>query len=175
MGSVPAVVAVKSIHLTRGRDSTEAPFTSDSAYVDLGVTSPAQVERLGVGVLSVVALAKRPHRYGPDLLAAPAAGRRAACAALLDSASAVRGSRAVVAFVVEQELGERGLATLAHATGPFTETLFVDGATGAEVTVGQVTRLALPVRYAGTPVETVSLADVARLRQDLVTRLEAAR
>ncbi len=177
-GVVPGVIAVRSIHLTRGRGTALGPFTSDSAYVDIGATSAAEVERLGVSVLSVVTLAKRPHRYGTDLLAAPSAGRRAACAALLDAAGAAAGSRAVVGFVVEQELGQRGLTTLANRAGPFAETIFVDAAgpaaSGEEAppaALGRVTRLALPVRYAGTPVETVRMADVVRLRNDLLARL----
>ena len=181
-GIMPGVIAVRSIHLTRGREPQgDAPFTADSAYLDLGAASAAEVARLGIGVLSVVALEKRPHRYGADLLAAPALGRRAACAALLDAALAVGDARTVVAFAVEQRLRGRGLSTLAHAAGPFAETLLVDGAaepaSSAESVpaLGRVTRLAVPVRYAGSPVETVSLADVARVRQELVTRLEAAR
>jgi putative aminopeptidase FrvX len=176
------VIAVRSIHLTRGRGTTLGPFTSDSAYLDLGATSAAEVERRGVSVLSVVTLAKRPHRYGTDLLAAPSAGRRAACAALLDAARAATGSRAVVGFVVEQELSRRGLTTLANRAGPFAETIFVDAAGSASSedgatapALGGVTRVALPVRYPGTPVETVSMADVVRLRDDLLARLRAVK
>jgi putative aminopeptidase FrvX len=181
-GVVPGVIAVRSVHLTRGRGTTLGPFTSDSAYLDLGATSAAEVERLGVTVLSVVTLAKRPHRYGTDLLAAPSAGRRAACAALLDAARSAAGSRGVVGFLVEQELGRRGLTTLANRAGPFAETIFVDAAgpvsSGDDATptaLGRVTRVALPVRYPGTPVETVSMADVVRLRDDLLARLRAVK
>src|SRR6185503_12893045 len=35
-GPVPGVVAVRSIHLTRGRGTATGAFTVDSAYVDLG-------------------------------------------------------------------------------------------------------------------------------------------
>jgi endoglucanase len=181
-GAVPGVVAVRSIHLTRGRTETKGgKFTADSAYLDVGAASAPEVARLGVGVLSVVTLAKRPHRYGRDLVAAPVVGRRAACAALLDAARAVNAPRAVVAFAVEHELLGRGLATLAHGTGPFSETLIVDGAGGTTSSaeslaeLGRVERLVLPVRHAGTPVESVSLADVTGLRADLLRRLEAAR
>lgn len=182
-GVLPGVVAVRSIHLTRGREVAEVAFTSDSAYLDLGAGNAGEVARLGVGVLSVVTLAKRPHRYGSDLLAAPVAGRRAACAALLDAARAVESGRAVVAFVVEQELTQRGLATLGHASGPFSRTVVVDGGlTGwtadSSATLpglGTVTRLELPVRYPDTPVETISLADVARLRAEIAALLESAR
>jgi putative aminopeptidase len=185
---VPGVVAVRSIHLTRGRTApSEVPFSVDDAYVDVGANSRAEVAALGVQVLTPVTLAKRPHRYGEGLLAAPVAGRRAACAALL---VAVRRSvlRAkllpptTIALAVEQELSQRGLATLGNAAGPFEETLIVDGESGTLGTIrqtissdttgrlgklGRVTRWSLPVRYAGTAVETVSLADADSLAQAL--------
>jgi len=103
-GAVPGVVAVRSTHLTRGRPTgNEAPFTVDNAYVDVGATSRDDVIALGLGVLTPVAQAKRPHRYGDRLLAAPYAGRRAACAALAAAALSkprVRGT-VVVAFTVQ--------------------------------------------------------------------------
>lgn len=188
-GLVPGVVAVRSIHLTRGRDPpSETPFTVDDAYVDVGATSPAEVTALGVRVLAPVTLAKRPHSYGDGLLAAPMAGRRAACAALI---LAVRQSilRAklipplTVAFAVEQELSQRGLGTLANELGAFDETLIVDGRPGSRGSLqqmpdsavsvrwprlGRVRKWSLPVSYAGTPVETVWLGDVESLREALV-------
>jgi putative aminopeptidase len=188
-GVVPGVVAVRSIHLTRGRDAaSEAPFTVDGAYVDVGATSRTEVTALGVGVLAPVTLAKRPHVYGDALLAAPMSGRRAACAALV---LAVRQSilRAklipplTVGFAVEQGLSQRGLATLAHELGPFEETLVVDGHAGSRGSfqqmpdseasarwpgLGRVNRWSLPVSYAGTPVETVRLGDAESLREALV-------
>jgi len=188
-GPVPGVVAVRSIHLTRGRTGlSEVPFTVDDAYVDVGAGSTADVMRLGVKVLAPVTLTKRPHSYGNDLLAAPAAGRRAACAALL-MATRQSTTRAklmppvTIAFVVEQELSRRGLTTLANADGPFTETLIVDGragqlgllqkGVGADTSsgsrkLGRVVEWSLPVRYAGTAAETVSLRDADSLRQQLV-------
>ena len=83
---------------------------------------------------------------------------------------------------LEQELGRRGLMTLANGAGPFAETILVDAAGAAAPgddaptpALGRVTRVALPVRYAGTPVETVRMADVVRLRDDLLTRLRDAK
>jgi putative aminopeptidase FrvX len=183
-GPVPGVVAVRSIHLTRGREGpAEAPFSVDEAFVDVGAGSPTEVDRLGIRVLSSVTLTKRPHRYGQGLLAAPVAGRRAACAALL---LAVRQSRlqakllppVTVAFAVQHQLSRRGVATLGHAAGPFTETVLVDAVPGAlggvrrgavrdtvwSRELGRVVQWSLPVRFAGTPVETVSLADADTLR-----------
>lgn len=177
-GPVPGVVAVRSIHLTRGRgDLSTGPFTADSALLDLGASSAEEVARLGVGPLSPVTLAKRPHSYGGHLLAGPWVARRAACAAVL-AAALERGRSAAVAFVVQQELSARGLAAVARRMGPFDETLIVDGGAGEPGTLrpapaavseagppelGRMGRLTLPARYAGSPVETVSLDDVRAL------------
>jgi hypothetical protein len=184
----PGVVAVRSIHLTRGREPvSQAPFTVDDAYVDVGAVSRAQAGALGIRVLAPVTLTKRPHQYGNRLLAAPMVGRRVACAALLVAvqqsllrAKALPGFTA--GFVVEQGLSQRGLTTLAHTAGPFEETILLDGRAGRlghleeaapDSTVpaaglGKVHLWPLPVSYAGTAVETVSLDDADSLRSKLM-------
>lgn len=187
-GPVPGVVAVRSIHLTRGRKVADDPFTVDDAYVDVGVGSRAEAAGLGIAVLAPVTLAKRPHRYGDNLLAASVAGRRAACASLVLAVrqSIVRAKAippVMVAFAVEQELSERGLGTLANAYGPFDETLIVDGRPGARgalqqgadvdasarwPALGRVTRWSVPVAYGGTAVETVGMGDAQSLYEALV-------
>jgi putative aminopeptidase FrvX len=197
-GAVPGVIGVRSIHLTRGRGTAgQGAFTLDSAYLDIGAGSRAGVAGAGVGVLSPLALARDPHRYGTDLLAAPLAARRTACAALVLAARRAvaergmvpRGERVVVAFVVEQELGGRGLGTLANAGGPFEETVVVDGAPGAPGALvrgpdsltarwpglGRVTRWSLGARYAGTPVETTSIGGADSLRGALTAWIGGAR
>jgi len=181
-GVVPGVVAVRSVHLTRGREPTVRAFTVDSALVDVGAGSAAEVESLGIRVLAPVTLHKRPHRYGGNLLAAPMAGRRAACAALLVAARRAAAERGmiprresvVIAFVVERERGDRGLGTIANSAGPFHETVLVDGegresGVSAEFSpsLGLVTFKLLPVRYPESPVETAALPDVERLASEL--------
>jgi putative aminopeptidase len=187
-GPVPGVVAVRSIHLTRGRGAAgEGAFTVDSAYLDIGAGSKAEVAAAGVDILSPLALAKRPQRYGADLLAAPVAARRTACAALVLAARqaiaerAPRGESVVIAFVVEQDLLGRGLATVAHTRGPFSETVLVDGGAGTPGAVtrgadtlaarwpalGTVTRWSLGGHYMGTAVETTSIGGADSLRSAL--------
>src|SRR6266850_7422273 len=122
-GAVPGVVGVKSTHLTRGRVGPGAPdpvFTVDNAYVDVGASSAAEVEGLGIAVLAPVSLTKRPQLYGERLLAAPSAGRRTACAALaaaVQSKPNVKGM-VVVAFTVQSlYASDAGLASVKALLG----------------------------------------------------------
>ena len=160
-GLIPGVVGVRSVHLTRGRVPNDAPFTVDDAYVDIGATSAADAAALGVRLLSPVALARRPHRYG-DGLAAPAAGRHAACAALasaLLSHPKVSGS-VVVSFTVQGlQGGDPGLGAVIALKGPFADTLTAT----------------LPVKYRDTMAETVMMADVQALKQRLAQWMEGAK
>ena len=182
-GPVPGVVAVRSTHLTRGRTVDEAPFTSDQAFIDVGARTADEARALGVGITTPITAAKRPHRYGSALLAAPVAGRRTACAALVRAALAQSRRTATVAFVVEQGLGARGLLTAVNESGPFDEVLVIDGGDGQGAvkadadtvrfgaTRQPVTRWTLRTRFGGTPVETVDLGDAAELERRLAAWL----
>lgn len=190
-GALPGVVAVRSVHLTRGRGAGDQPFTVDDALVDVGAANPTQAAAGGVAVLAPVAREKRPTRYGKGLLAGPWAGRRGACAAVVTAAAAAHPTeRVVVAFTVEQGLGARGMLTVMHTDGPFDRTILVDGRAGALGTLmegsdsalgvrypgfGKVSRLSLPTKYPGTAVETISLADVQALATRLSTEIGGAR
>ncbi len=180
-GEVPAVVAVRSVHLTRGRNTGENPFTVDDALVDVGAASRVEVERLGVQVLSPVTLTKRVRWYGDDLVSGPAVGRRAACAAMLTAVAATSPGEGtlVVALVAEQRLGATGLIAASRILGPFDQVLLVDGQPDSlgrnlepqpsrlppSASMREVMQLSLPARFADTPVETVSLADVVQIQQ----------
>jgi len=183
-GPVPGVVGVKSIHLTNGRPrDPDTPFSVDDAIVDVGADGASAVSTLGIGALAPVALYKRPVTYADSLVAAPVVGRRAACAALIRAAqtTAPNHGTVVIAFLVEQQFTQRGLLTVGRNMGPFTDALLLDGGTGPE-RLGPKTSpdpaflttfetWLLPVRYAGTPVETVSLHEVAALERGLTFRI----
>ena len=167
-GAVPGVAAVPSTHLARGRSVPETPVTSDDLVIEVGAASAADLSALKIDVLSPVTLAKAPHRYGTNLLAAPEAGRRAACAALAASllrAPRPRGS-VVAVFAVESRLNHRGLFTAQNMNGPFDQTVLLqypiaDAALGSAL--GQVQRWSLAPRFEGSPVETVDLGEADRL------------
>jgi putative aminopeptidase len=157
-GAVPGVVAVRSVHLTRGRGGPgpDPVFTVDNAYVDLGASSATEARALGVDVLAPVALTKRPQLYGNRLLAAPVAGRRAACAALVAALQArprVKGSVVVAFTVATLYAADERLASVKRILGPFDETQAVS----------------LKARYPDTAVETVALGDAEALSHELVT------
>jgi putative aminopeptidase FrvX len=160
-GAVPGVVAVKSVHLTRGRGSGAADpvFTVDNAFVDLGASSATEVRALGIDVLAPVTLTKLAHVYGNRLLAGPVAGRRAACAALAAAVQAkpkVNGS-VVVAFTVGTlYAADRRVGSLRGLLGPFDDVRVVG----------------LKARYPDTAVETVALTDAETLSQELASWME---
>jgi len=191
-GPLPGVVGVRSVHLTRGRPSgADEPFNLDNAYVDVGATSAAGVEALGVGLLAPVTRAKRAHRYGTDLVAALDVSARASCAALLDAvlrlpAGGGRGT-AVAAFTRRRNLRWDGgsFVVISRAQGAAASDVVLLGETAAADSLGAgavvtgrdslpaaqgfqaATAWSLPTRYARTPVETVSLRDVAALADRL--------
>jgi putative aminopeptidase FrvX len=198
-GAVPAVVLVRSTHLQRGRAAgPDEPFGLDAAFVDVGASSPADVEALGIQLLAPLARTKRPQRYGDGLVAAPFAAQRASCAALLEAVRHLPGTMAgtaVAVFAVRRHFAHDGaafaLADLARGL-PADQTVLLGGAMASDslgigrIGVGRdsvmtgwgvqpVAAWGLPARYLRSPVETVALADVAALAERLVAFLGGGR
>jgi putative aminopeptidase FrvX len=191
-GAVPGVVGVQSTHLRRGRDpQADPPFSLEAAYVDVGTATAAQAAELGIGVLSPVTRAKRVHRYGADLVAAPGVSDRAACAALLAAALRLPAHEgtgsSVVAFTRRRHFGQAGASFLLaeRARGVSAVDVVLLGAWASDDSLGagwvlvgrdtlavadalqEVTTWALPARYPRSPVETISLRDAAVLAERL--------
>ncbi len=191
-GPLPGVVGIRSVHLTRGRTGAgDDPFNLDNAYVDIGATSEQQAHALGVELLAPVTREKHAHRYGADLVAAPSVAARAACAALavaLQRTGAEGGRGTVVAaFTRRRNLRWDGASfvVMERARGAGPSDLVVLGGAAAADSIGKsaapaardsipvargfqaATAWSLPARYWGTPVETVSLKDVAALAERL--------
>lgn len=172
-GPRPAVMAVPSTHLLRGRRAVAAEaFHVDDARVDVGAATAREVDDLGIALLDPVALEKQPHHYGANRLAAPESGRRGACAALVyavRSRGSVRGT-VVAVFAVESRLRHRGLLTAGNWHGPLGETVLLNYPVPERLldeTYGTVGHWALSTRYSDSAVETIDLAEVERLADRL--------
>ncbi len=84
-GSVPGVVAVPNGHFTRQHRGDTTVVTVDNLWVDIGVSTRAEAEALGVTLLDPV-VAERPAWTYANFAAGPAAGARASCAAVATAA-----------------------------------------------------------------------------------------
>lgn len=125
-GWVPGAVVLPSVHLLQGNAGPpEKPFAVDDAWVDVGAESAAEVEALGIRLLDAVALLRRPTRLAGDLVAAPSARVKGACAALVETARRVHASpgkgTVVFAWTALDLLNGKGLEHLVRRLGPFDE------------------------------------------------------
>jgi putative aminopeptidase FrvX len=190
-GSVPGVVTVKSTHLQRGRAANAPPATLDDLWVDVGATSRAEVRRLGIQILDPV-LRDLPAWSYADFVSGPAAGLRVGCAAV---ASAARGQvtsgETTFLLTTLRSFGQDGLEAALHRLGRVDELTLIEPGAEANANSGDsvvqrrlekpaylpestgltaLLALAPRVRFAGSLVETVALADA----ENLLTAVEKA-
>src|SRR5580704_6474797 len=116
------VIAGLSVHLQGAH--TDAPKSSEleNIYVDIGVTSSAEVRKAGVAVLNPIAINRQPVQLGYNKMAAASIGDRFGAAALVDllrqiDPSKVKGTL-TIAFVVQQWTGARGLQRILSTMKP---------------------------------------------------------
>ncbi len=110
------VVAGLSIHLQPGRANPPPAGDLDNMYVDIGASSAAEVRKVGVDLLSPVAIDREFENLGYGKMAGAAIGDRFGAAALVDTllrieAAKIKGTL-TVAFVTQQWTGARGLQRL---------------------------------------------------------------
>ena len=178
---VPGVFGVRSTHLWRRRPTDEAPATADSLWVDIGARSRADVARLGVQLLDPV------HREWPawtfaNEVSGPAAGNRAACAAIVAASQgpAPQSGETIFVVSVQSRFNFAGLSAVLARLGPVDSLIVLDDAlartgpmlAGARATpwsalprVQVTTALAAAprTRWTGTLVETISENDLRQL------------
>ena len=179
-GIVPGVVIVKSTHLQRGR-VVGAPATLDDLWVDVGAISRDDVQRLGIEMLDPVVRDFAEWNY-EDFVAGQSAGARVGCAAV---ASAARGQvtsgETIFLITALRGFGYDGLEAALRSLGRVDAVTLVDQtAESSSASVIQrlvekpaylpestglssVTILAPRVRFAGTLVESVQVADAIDL------------
>ncbi|HKE55210.1 MAG TPA: M20/M25/M40 family metallo-hydrolase [Pyrinomonadaceae bacterium] len=183
-GGVPGVVTVRSTHLQRGRAANAPPATLDDLWVDVGATSRSEVKRLGIQMLDPVVRDLPPWFYA-DFVSGPAAGLRVGCAAV---ASAARGQvisgETIFLLTTLRSFGQDGLEAALHGLGRIDELTVIEPGVEANAnggnSVGQrrlekpaylpessgltaLLALAPRVRFAGSLVESVALADAENL------------
>jgi putative aminopeptidase FrvX len=186
-GVVPGVVVVKSTHLQRGRVANAPPATLDDLWVDVGATSRAEVQRLGIEMLNPVVRDVGGWSYG-EFVAGPLAGVRVGCAAVASAAQgSVRQGEAIFLLTTLRSFGHDGLEAALRSLGRVDEVTLVDAA-AADVSdaysqqrvdkpaylpdstgLTSLTILSPRVRFAGTLVESVNVSDASKLLTAVAT------
>jgi putative aminopeptidase FrvX len=182
-GAVPGVVIVKSTHLQRGRVAAAPVTTLDDLWVDVGATSRAEVQRLGIDMLDPVVRDSEAWRYG-EYVAGQMAGVRVGCAAVAHAAQGqVSTGETIFLLTTLRSFGQDGLEAALRAIGRVDEVTLLDQpADGTNNSEGfsqrkvekplylpestgltSLTILAPRVRFPGTLVETVQRSDADKL------------
>lgn len=138
-GVVPAVAAVKSIHLQRGRAA--APVTTlDDMWVDVGAASRNDVRRLGIEMLNPVVREASGWAYG-DFVSGHMAGVRVGCAAVATAASGqVSSGETIFLLTTLRSFGNDGLEAALRSLGRVDQVTLVDQGTPADSKTGVVSK-----------------------------------
>jgi len=128
IGDVPGVVAIANGHFARQHRGDTAIVGVDQLWVDLGASTRAQVEALGVSLLDPV-IADRPLWTYEGYAAGPSAGARAGCAAVASASNAkITSGETVFVLSSQRSFGWVGLAAVLARLGDVDRvTLFDDG------------------------------------------------
>ena len=181
-GSVDGVVIVKSTHLQRGRAA--APVTTlDDLWVDVGATSRVEVRRLGIEMLDPVVRDSRAWFYG-DFVSGHLASVRAGCAAVANAAQGkISKGETIFLLTTLRSFGHDGFEAALRSLGRVDEVTLLDqpaenASTSEPFTERKIekppylpestgltslTILAPRVRFSGSLVESVQLADFEKL------------
>ena len=195
-GEVTGVVAIANGHFSRQHRGDTTVVGVDQLWVDVGASTKAQAQALGIALLDPV-VASRPVWTYAGYASGPAAGARASCAAVA-SAGAAAATAATAAspagetiYVLssQRSFGWVGLAAVLARAGKLDAlTLLDEGKAVGSATMLPVARLGQSkraitrviastgldsvrvvtptVRFAGSLVESVAAADVRALLQD---------
>jgi putative aminopeptidase FrvX len=110
---IDGVTAGLSVHLQGERANAPKPSEIENLYVDIGATSAAEARHAGVDILSPVVIERQLRSLGYEKDAGASIGDRFGAAALIEllreaDPSKIPGTL-IVAFVVQQRTGARGL------------------------------------------------------------------
>jgi putative aminopeptidase FrvX len=183
-GSVPGVAMVKSTHLQRGR-APSPPTALDDMWLDVGASSKADVQRMGIQLLDPVVRDFPTWTYA-DYVAGPNAAIRVGCAAVTSTAQGeVTRGETIFLLTTLSSFGHDGLEAALRKLGKIDELTLIDRL--AETTEsGFITRrlekpaylpdtsgitavqvLSARARYGGSLVESVKLEDANAFRREV--------
>jgi putative aminopeptidase len=122
------VTAGLSVHLQGERANAPKPSEIDNLYVDIGASSVAEARKAGVDLLSPVVIERQLRSLGYGKDAGASIGDRFGAAALVELLRQVDPSKIpgtlIVAFVVQQRTGARGLQRIL-STIPADEMIYI--------------------------------------------------
>ncbi len=181
---VPGVTATSSTHL-RGLSApadVERIKTVDDLWIDVGASSAAEVETLGIRMLDPVSLRERRQVLAKGMAAGVAAQARAGARVLVEVLNQFSAEPRVVgtitlAWVTQSYFGERGLARLAQTIVPDTAILVGRPRTARAPSGWEkvaIEHLTVPAMFTDTAVETVSSREIDALARTLVARAALA-
>lgn len=115
---IPAVIGTKAFHLTGDERNKVLPF--GEMAIDLGCTSKAEVEALGIELGDPVYFATAAEHWGEGILKAKAIDDRVGCfiAAEILKQPVPEGITLLVSFSVQEEVGLRGAKVSAYNLQP---------------------------------------------------------
>jgi len=184
-GTVPAVAIVKSTHLQGGRNPNAPLTTLNDMWVDVGATSRAEVQRLGIEMLDPVVRESEGWAY-ENFVAGHLAGVRVGCAAVATAATGeVTSGETIFLLTTLRSFGHDGLEATLRSLGRVDQVTLVDQSTEANATgvsqrkvekpsylpestgLTSLTILGPRVRFAGSLVESVDLNDAVALLKEV--------
>ena len=179
-GVRPGVVAVANGHFARQHRADSLAATVDQLWVDIGASSRAEVEKLGVALLDPV-MPDRPVWTYASYAAGPGAGARAGCAAVASAASAGTPASGETIYVISTQriFGWVGLSAALGALGRIDQLSLVDAGRGTRavsrvpagrlpqplraltghVSAPEVSVMNPAVRFAGSLVESIDTSE----------------
>lgn len=183
-GSVPGVAIVKSTHLQRGR-APSPPTALDDMWLDVGASSKADVQRMGIQLLDPVVRDFPTWTYA-DYVAGPNAAIRVGCAAVAGAAQGeVTRGETIFLLTTLSSFGHDGLEAALRKLGKIDELTLIDRLAEATES-GVITRrlekpaylpdtsgitavqvLSARARYGGSLVESVKLDDANAFRREV--------
>jgi putative aminopeptidase FrvX len=165
--AVPGVFGVRSTHLWRSPQGSDAPITREDLWIDVGARTRVEVAGLGIRLLDPV-FRDLPDWSVGDAVVGPWAADRAGCAAVAAAAerSPTRG-RSTFVIAAQSSLNWTGLNAVLASLGDV-DSIFVAGTEAPRFAKAISAR----TRFPGTLVETIREADLRTLFEE-VTRAAA--